>query len=205
MDSFKRILNNDIQILQLSTYLNMIYDSLPGNREPFDTKERFVAVFDESNYLVVKNMREVITQETILSQYNESFLNNIYGNHFKDIFDNCIFTAHTHPLSYIEAHKRPSDEDYQILKEFSFNKPHYIIDESYIYCILFSKDEINGFYGKWDKETLEYISDEHFDLSIRNKLTGEKEIELGLLDNTLNQESTVLYLGNGSFRLETNG
>lgn len=196
MENFKRLLNNDIQILQLSNYLNMIYDSLPSNREPFDSKETFVAVFDESNYLVVENMREVITEETIINQYR--------GN-FKDIFNNCVFTAHTHPLSYKEYHKRPSDGDYQILKEFSFNKPHYIIDESYIYCILFNKDEINGFYGKWNKETLEYISDEHFDLNMRNKLEGEVVNELIDGDNNLQQESTVLYLGNGSLRFETNG
>jgi hypothetical protein len=167
MIEYKRELNSDVEGINLFNVLVNIYNSLDKKRLPFDSKEKFIVYFNNGDDLLVQGAREVIDQQYIMERYFESRLNIIHGNKFEDLFLNSKFSAHTHPPSYEEFHKRPSDGDYYILKNYS--GLHYVIDESYIYCINFEYN--NGFYGKWNWESGSpiYVSDEHYDIEFMKK------------------------------------
>ena len=171
---------------------------------PFDSKEKFIIYFNNGTDLLVRNMIEVITPSLIMDRYNESRLN-VNGYRFEDLFINSMFSAHTHPPTYNNSHKRPSDGDYDILK--NFKSLHYVIDETFIYCISFLIDSVNGFYGKWNWEngTPIYVSDEHFDLNTIEKYQSEIPNERQLSNDSGFIESGIFEIHkDGTIRLESN-
>lgn len=198
MQEYIRDINSDVSNVDVYTKLINLYDSIQEDRDVFDSKEKFYILFDNDEELIIDNMTEVITENYILEKYLESGLAIIYGYKFEDIFINSKFTAHTHPPSYTDAHKRPSDGDYSILKNFI--TLHYVIDETYIHCISFNVDKNNGFYGKWNKETNTYISDEHYNIEDM-KITfgdGVKHIEQ-------EEQSNNEYKDTAQFKIQNDG
>jgi len=207
MNNFKRPLNSDIVGVDLFSILKNLYTSLDINRQPFDSQEKFIAYFNDGLDLLVQNMTEIISYDIIMNRYNESRLNLTYGLKFEDIFLNSKFTAHTHPKSFDEFHKRPSDGDYFILKNYT--GLHYVIDESYIYCISFLKDSTNGFYGKWNWTSglPIYVSDEHYDIEQMKYQYDSYSSDEKLLvsNNSENIESGIFEIHkDGTIRLESN-
>jgi hypothetical protein len=171
-----RDLRNDIQGYDLYSKLKEIYLSIEG-RYAFDNKEKFFILFDDGFEFIVNNMRQVITEEQIINEYRIQDLER-YGKTWNEMWKRVKFSFHTHPYSFEDFQKRPCDGDYAIIKDNSFDKNHYIIDEEFIYCISFQINNVNGHAGKWrwsSNSNPIYISDHHFNISEYDEVNDDKK------------------------------
>jgi len=213
MREFERNINSEVLNYNLFNQLKSLYESRDKTRKTFDSKDVFFILFNDLNELLIENITAVINENKLIKGYNDSGLGTLYGNDWKSIFTKSKFTAHTHPPRFEDYQLRPDDGDYSFIEEYGNNKPHYVIDEKYIFCINFQFGDGHGHYGKWqwkDGDTIIqtplYVSDEHYDYNDQHeKIAGEKPDERNMTGSDNRIESASLKIeSDGTIRLEVN-